>query len=291
MTVEIERIAKVRFDLGEGPMWHPGERQLYGIDVPNNTLWRLDPETTELRTWKTPAGVGSYGFREQGGIVMAMERGFYFFDFAEGKPVEIAQPAADENGTRFNDGKVDRRGRFVAGTMDHELKQPLGNLYRLDPDLSWRKLDSDIYCSNGPCWSPDGRTFYFADSLRYAIFAYDYDLDTGAVSNKRVFANIKDVGRGAPDGATVDAEGYVWSALCTGGAVARFAPDGRLDRTIEMPTSLVCACTFGGPDLDVLYVSSIGISVLGSAVDEAAGGVFAVRGLGVKGLAEPFFAA
>lgn len=291
MAVQIEQVDNVRFDLGEGPLWHPTERQLYGIDVPNNTLWRLDPETTELRTWKLPGSVGSYGFRAQGGIVMAMERGFYFFDFDEGKSTEIALPAADEDGTRFNDGKIDRRGRFVAGTMDHELKQPLGSLYGLAPDLSWRKLDGDICCSNGPCWSPDGRTFYFADSMRYAIFAYDYDLDSGAVSNKRVFADIKAVGNGAPDGATVDADGYVWSALFFGGVIARFAPDGRLDRTVEMPTKQVCACSFGGAELDVLYVTSIGISVLGSQVDEKAGAVFAVRGLGVKGLAEPFFAA
>ena len=289
MGMEIERIGDVRFELGEGPLWHAREKALYGVDIHASTLWRLNPETQELRTWKTPSGVGSFAFRESGGLVLAMGQSFHFMDLETRKVEEIASPARDEDGTLFNDGKVDKNGRFIAGTRDENLKRDTGSLYELRPDLTWERLDSGIVCSNGPCWSPDGGTFYFADSLRYAIYAYDYDSDAGTATNRRVLADVKPL-RGAPDGATVDAEGYVWSAICMGGVIARFAPDGRLDRTVEMPTSMVCSCIFGGEDLDVLYATSIGMSILGSEPDAEAGGVFAIRGLGVKGLPEPFFA-
>jgi sugar lactone lactonase YvrE len=289
MGMEIERIGDVRFDLGEGPLWHPGEKALYGVNIHGSTLWRLDPETQDLRTWQTPSGVGSFAFRKNGGLVLAMDRGFHFMDLDTGKIEEIASPAQDEDGTLFNDGTVDQKGRFLAGTRDADLTRETGSLYELRPDLSWEKLDSGIVCSNGPCWSPDGGTFYFADSLRYVIYAYDYDLGSGKVKNRRVLADIKALG-GAPDGATVDAEGYVWSAICMGGVIARFAPDGRLDRKIEMPTSMVCSCIFGGDDLDVLYATSIGMSIMDTKPDAEAGGVFAIRGLGVKGVPEPFFA-
>ena len=178
----------------------------------------------------------------------------------------------------------------AGGEDKAESGEYAGALYRLDADFSWVRLDDGITCSNGPCWSPDGRTFYFADSPRRTIWAYDYDLDSGALHNKRVF-----VSTGAfdafPDGATVDAEGHLWSALFGSGRIARFAPDGSLDRTVELPVAWVSSVMFGGPGLDVLFATSIG----GRLLDERdpspdAGALFAIHGLGVKGLPEPRFA-
>jgi sugar lactone lactonase YvrE len=290
MAEKIERIAGGRkFELAEGPVWSPQESVLYWIDVPEKRLWRHDPVQGSLRDIALPGEVGSFGLRAGGGMVLAMGTGFHFFDPASGDLRTIAEPAKDETATRFNDGKVDRRGRFVAGTMDQSLRAASGALYQLGSDLSWTRLDSGITVSNGPCWSPDGRTFYFADSMKYTIFAYDYDLDSGAVSNKRDFAATRELG-GAPDGATVDAEGGVWSALAFGAKLARFTPDGRLDRVVHMPTRGVCSCTFGGPNYEVLYATSIGSKVLGVTPDADAGGIFAIHGLGVRGLPEPAFA-
>ena len=135
---------------------------------------------------------------------------------------------------RLNDGKVDRRGRFFAGSMDTMEEGPSGGLYRLDPDFSVTRIDSGIICSNGPCWSPDDRTFYFADTWTGEIWAYDYDIATGAATNRRTFVRVDTSKGGAADGSTVDAEGYLWNALVYDGRLVRYAPDGTVDRIIDM---------------------------------------------------------
>ena len=154
------------------------------------------------------------------------------------------------------------------------------------------KLDEGIVCSNGPCWSPDGRTFYFADTLRAEIWAYDYDVVTGTASNRRVFCSFPRCGlKGLPDGATVDAEGFVWSVNVYEGKLARFSPDGTLDRIIGLPVESTTSLSFGGPGLDIAYVTSMARAVNGVKPKEReAGGLFAVHGLGVRGLPEPRFA-
>ena len=185
---------------------------------------------------------------------------------------------------RLNDGKADPFGRFVAGTMHGgraENERPLGGLYRLQAG-ALEVLDTGLGVSNGPCFSPDGAIFYLADSARRLIWAYDYRRD-GPPANKRLFADTSAL-NSAPDGATVDADGYLWSVLVHAGAVARFAPDGRLDRTVELPVKHPTSVAFGGPSLDILYVTSISKSTHLSASEPDAGGLFAVEGLGVCGL-------
>ena len=237
-----------------------------------------------------PSAVGALALRERGGAVLACGDGFQFFDFASGARTPIVDPEADEPRTRLNDGKVDRRGRFIAGSMDSSLGKPLGALYVLDSELQLRTLETGVRCSNGPCWSPDGSTFYFSDTPLGRICAYDYDLDSGDISNKRVFVSTRELG-GSPDGATVDADGCVWSAIVMGGKLARFTPDGQLDRAVAMPANFVSSMAFGGPGLDVLYVTSIGDPVNNEpASGTAPGGLFAVHGLGVTGIVEPRFA-
>lgn len=223
------------------------------------------------------------------------EQRLYWFDIygnrvfrctAAGSEVQADKPA-----NRFNDGKVDRSGRFFAGTIEPTETSASAALYRLDPDLRVTTVERGMFCSNGPCWSPDGRTFYFADTPTNRISAYDYDPETGEVSNKRTFAEL-DFPGGLPDGATVDEEDCLWTAVVYAGKIARYSPDGRLDRVIEMPVKKVTSVMFGGPELDVLYVTSMAKPPLPKHPGDGVlrGALFAITGLGVRGIPEPRFA-
>ena len=228
--------------------------------------------------------------RESGGAVIALKSGFHFFDFEGGTATPIIDPEQGEGRTRFNDGKVDRQGRFLAGSMDMPgMNAFRGSLYRLDPDLKLTRLRENVGVSNGPCFSPDGNTFYFADSPRKMIWAYDYDGATGDLSNMRTFIDLEPLDA-IPDGATVDADGCLWSALVSRGRIGCFSPDGELVRTIEVPTDHPSSVMFGGPGLDVLYVTSIWEWLQVKTENDADGHLFAIHGLETAGLPEPRFA-
>ena len=287
--VSIEVLVPARNELGEGPLWDVAQQRLYWIDSLGKSIWSCDAAGRDVRWWPVPEHIGSMALREHGGAVLALRNGFHFFDFATSKTTPIADPEADRPNTRFNDGKVDRRGRFVAGTMDYDEKRDNCGLHSLHTDGSTHKLDDGIICSNGPCWSPDGKTFYFADTWKKTIYAYDYNLDTGAATNKRPWVVTKDPG--APDGSTVDAEGFIWNAQVYGNRIVRYAPDGSIDREIAFPVRSLTSVMFGGPNLDILYVTSMARPINGVPPKEAeAGHLFAVKGLGVRGLPEPRFA-
>ncbi|EWY42712.1 calcium-binding protein [Skermanella stibiiresistens SB22] len=290
--MRIEVVVDVKTTLGEGPLWDVDEQRLYWIDSKDGRVFRATEDGREVRCWDVPQKIGSMCLRKGGGAVVSLQRGFHFLDFKTGDVELIHDPEPDSPNNRLNDGKVDRMGRFVAGSMDTMEEGPNANLYRLDPDLKVTKLDTGIIVSNGPCWSPDGKIFYFADTWSEEIRAYDYDQETGAVSNRRTFTSLKGRGGGAPDGATVDAEGYVWSALVYGGKLLRFAPDGSLDREIDMPVKKVTSVMFGGPNLDILYVTSMSKQPLPRFPDDPQprGALFAIHDLGIKGLPEYRFA-
>ncbi len=288
MSVRIEPCGEQLYELGEGPLWDVEEGALFGVDVVGKKVWLRGPDKNAYREWAMPDVVSSIALRKGGGAVVTMSDGFFEFDFDSGECERIGAPIEADLNTRFNDGKVDRQGRFVAGTMDNRITEPLGSIYRMDPDRAVMKLDGEMVCSNGPCWSPDGRTFYFTDSMRARIYAYDYDTATGNVSNRRVLIDFADQGIDcAPDGCTVDAEGYLWNALCLAGKIARIAPDGTLERTIDMPVEYVTSVMFGGENLDMLYVTSLRIPLRRVPPKEAnAGALFVVQGLGVRGIPE-----
>lgn len=290
--MRIEVLIDVKTILGEGPLWDVDEQRLYFIDSFGCNVFRCTAEGGEVRAWDVPAKIGSMALRKQGGAVLSLATGFHFLDFRSGETQLIVDPEPDKPNNRINDGKVDKRGRFVAGSMDTMEEGPNGALYRLDPDLKLTKLDDGIIVSNGPCWSPDGRIFYFADSWSGEIWAYDYDLDTGNVSNRRTFTRIDTSNGGAADGATVDEEGYVWSALVYDAKLVRYAPDGSVDRIVEMPVKKVTSCMFGGPNLDILYVTSMAKPPLPRFPSDGVqrGSLFAIHGLGVRGVPEPRFA-
>lgn len=286
--------------LGEGPVWDEESGLLYWVDstgrrVGKDAIWRLDPQTGRLQSWPLSKDVGAMALRRGGGAVLALSDGFYTFDFENGKTELIALVDDDPSRARLNDGKCDRRGRFFAGGMDDKEELGICGLWRLDPDLSLHKIEDGIICSNGPCWSPDDKTFYFADTFKNEIWAYDYDLATGTPSNKRVFASTED-DAGFADGSTVDAEGYLWNAQVISGDLIRYAPDGSVDRKISMPVRNITSVMFGGPDLEDIYVTSMARVSHPAAHDGfakqtkpqfAAGGLFRIRGLGIRGVPEP----
>jgi sugar lactone lactonase YvrE len=290
--MDIDVLVDVKTILGEGPLWDVEEERLYWIDSFGNKVFRCAPDGREVRAWEVPEKIGSMALRKKGGAVVSLKNGFHFLDFDTGECKLIIDPEPDKPTTRLNDGKVDKRGRFVAGSMDTMEEGPNGALYRLDPDLSLHKLDDKIIVSNGPCWSPDGKIFYFADSWSGEIWAYDYDLNSGKVSNKRTFTKIDTSSGGAADGSTVDAEGYLWNAQVYDGKLIRYAPDGSVDRVIEMPVKKVTSVMFGGPKLDVLYVTSMARPPLPRFPGDGQlrGSLFAIRGLGIRGVPEPRFA-
>lgn len=303
VTYTIECVVAAANHLGEGPVWDAEQGALYWVDgtgrrVGNPSIWRLDARSGKTRNWVLDRDIGAMALRRDGNAVLALDDGFYFFDFATGKLDLIEKIAPDEPRSRLNDGKVDRRGRFFAGGMDDKEELPMCGLWRLDADLSVHLVDDGIICSNGPCWSPDDRTFYFADTFQQVMWAYDFDSATGSVSNKREFASTRD-DAGFFDGSTVDAEGYVWNALVIGGDLIRYAPDGTVERRIGMPVKNITSLTFGGENLDEIYVTSMA-RVSHPATHEhfarqmqpqfGAGSLFRIRGLGIRGLAEPRFA-
>jgi L-arabinonolactonase len=289
--LRIELLIDTRAELGEGPLWDVAEQRLYWIDSLGAKVHSCDAQGGAPRTWDVPEHIGSLALRETGGAIVSLRDGFYSLDFVSGACRKLADPDPGKPRIRMNDGKVDRQGRFVAGYMDYEERDPICALFRLDANGIVAKLDDGIVCSNGPCWSPDGRIFYFADTYRREIWAYDYGLATGAATNRRVFCSFAASGlKGLPDGATVDADGFVWSVSVYEGKLVRFASDGRLDRIVGLPVESTTSLSFGGPDLDVAYVTSMARAVKGVKPREReAGALFAVYGLGVRGLPEPRF--
>jgi L-arabinonolactonase len=219
---------------------------------------------------------------ESGVVVVALADAFYSFDPATQALVLLARAALPQ-GAQFNDGKVDRSGRFVAVSMERTMKVPLGGIYRLGAGRV-ETLERGYVIGNGPCWSIDGKTFYCSDSIPRTIYAYDYG--AGALSNRRVFAETGALG-GIPDGATVDASGQMWMAICGAGKIAAFAGDGTVARVIDMPTRWVSSVMFGGPGLDRLYVPSLDPTLVGLPPDEHAGYLYVIEDLDARGVVEP----
>lgn len=292
--MRIEVVIDVKTTLGEGPLWDVEQQRLYFIDSFDGRVFRCTADGREVRSWDVPEKIGSIALRKDGnGAICSLANGFHALDFETGECELIHDPEPDEPNNRINDGKVDRQGRFVAGSMDTLEEGANGALYRVDPDFSVHTLDTGIIVSNGPCWSPDDETFYFADTWTGEIWAYDYDINSGAVSNRRTFTKVDTSGGGAADGSTVDAEGYLWNALVYDSKLTRYAPDGTVDRVIDMPVKKVTSVNFGGPDLDILFVTSMAKPPLprfpGDGVQR--GSVFAIHDLGVRGVPEPRFGA
>src|SRR3954462_8300590 len=277
-TAEVTCVLDARAELGECPVWSVEEQALYWVDIRAPALHRLHPDTGASRTWPMPSRIGSFGLRESGGAVVALEDGFSLLDLDTGELGFVGGPGPVP-GPRFNDGKVSPDGRFFAGTMDEEkLSRPIAALFRLDPDLTLHRVVEDLVVSNGLAWTADGRTMYHSDSKGPVIWAYDYDPDSGAASSRREGGRPSERS-GRPDGAATDEQGYYWSAGISAGVLNRWSPDGRLDRSIPLPCSNPTAPCFGGSDLQPFYATALRHApprgVL--AAKPLSGGIFAVR--------------
>lgn len=270
--------------LGEGPVWDMETHALWWVDIKAPAIHRFRPDKATHHTWPAPAPVGALALRRKGGLLLALKSGLAFYDPDKGSLRTVAAPEADTPGNRMNDGKCDPLGRFWAGTMHDAETAPTGHLYRLDPDHSVARFEIGFVVTNGMGWSGDGRTFYFTDSAQRTIWAYDFDMASGTLGERRVFACVPDA-HGYPDGLTVDAEDHVWSCHWDGARVTRYRPDGSVERSVDIPAPRVTSCCFGGDKLDCLYVTTAVIGMDGEARQAFphAGAVFAVKGLGVSG--------
>ncbi|WP_158263580.1 SMP-30/gluconolactonase/LRE family protein [Aliiruegeria haliotis] len=274
--------------LAEGPHWSEAHQRLLWVDILAPSFCTGDPKSGERDCIALPELVGCAVPHAEGGYVVATETGVKLLDEAGGLSV-ICRPEADRPGNRFNDGKCDRRGRFWLGSLSIDTAPGQGNLWRIDPDGSATLMDSGLSVSNGMGWSPDDRVMYFADSAKREIYAYDFETESGAISNRRVFVTLPE-DNGTPDGLAVDAEGGVWVACWDGWSINRYTPDGMVDRVIPLPVPRPTSCTFGGPDLTTLFITTARIRLSSQVLSDAplSGSVLSVEA-GVKGQAETFF--
>ena len=288
----VECVVKAEAIIGESPLWSPHERVLYWVDIAGQKIHRFNPQTTQSDTFNLPQPVTAVGLRQKGGLVITLAKNFAFFDPQTEVLEMLANPEEDKPANRFNDAKCDRQGRFWAGTMGAvNMDAPVGSLYRLDTNLGVTRLQTEVRLANGLAWSPDNRIFYFTESRRYSIYAYDFDAQTGNIHNRRLFVAFDRKAGGIPDGLTVDAQGFIWSALYGGGRVVRYSPAGAVERVVELPVPCPTSCIFGGDNLDVLYITTAREFLTPEQIAQAplSGSLFAHKPR-VQGLPEPSFA-
>lgn len=297
MAPTVDCVLDARATLGEGIVWDAADRRLWWVDIAAPALHRFDPATGRNETWTMPSAVGCVAPRERGGAVVGLEEGWCAFDPDSGA-VDVLNPnAPGEAGMRFNDGCVDPVGRFWAGTMpkagpaNAAAGEPgNGLLFRLEADRSSPRILDGFYTQNGLAFSPDGAVMYLSDShpAVRTIWAFDFHLESGRPSNRRVFFDTRQVA-GRPDGAAMDADGGYWMAGIEGWQVVRITPGGTVDRIIEVPVEKPTCLAFGGPRLDTLYVTCMGAGLITNGTEARqpqAGGVFALDP-GVAGYAPP----
>ncbi len=265
-------------ETGEGPIWDDIAGELRWVDIPVGLIHRWRPGTTAVSTIVVGQPVSAVALRRTGGLVAAVRDGFALVDDESGT-VELRRPVeTDRPGNRMNDGKCDSAGRFWAGTMALDSRPGAGSLYRLDPDLTVTIVLTDVSVSNGLGWAPDDRTMYYVDSPERSIDAFDFDLERGLLTNRRRLAAIE-AEAGMPDGLVVDSAGFVWVALWGGGAIRRYSPAGDLVDSIRLPATQLTSCTFGGPELRDLYVTSAsgGLPADERRLQPHAGAIFRIR--------------
>ena len=284
--MQIEVPLDVKNPLGESPLWD--------VDLADGRIFLCKAEGTEVRAWVVPGKVGAFALSKGGsGAVIMLNNTFSLLDFVTDDVEAKATVEEDKPRNRLNDGKTNRLGSFLAGSMEMGEEEASDALYRLDHDFSVQKLDVGFAVSNGPWFLPNDKTFYFQDSWVGEIWAYNYDLAQRMLSNKRVFATLDTSDGGGADGSTVDAEGYLWSAKVYAGKLVRYIPNGDIERMIEMLVKKVTSVNFGGPNMDVLYVTSMVKLPLPRFPEDGVmrGALFAIRDLGVQRFSETRFGA
>src|SRR5262245_40606893 len=279
-AMEPELIADYACVTGEGPLWHPIEQRVYWVDIPKGRLFRYHPASSSHEMCFEGEALGGFTMQADQSLLLFMARGAIKI-WRDGAFTSVIDEIPEERESRFNDVIADPAGRVYCGTMP--TGEQLGRLYRLDRDGTLTKLLDGIGCSNGLGFTPDLRQMYYTDSAKHEIYLFDYDQETGALSNQRLFVRTP-ADEGIPDGMTVDAHGYIWSARWDGGCLVRYTSDGVEERRIAFPARNVSSVTFGGPDYTDMYVTTAGGD---NKPEEGAGaGALFRLNLGIMGVAE-----
>ena len=291
-STKAEVVIKAQAMLGEGAIWDSAKQVLYWVNILGGEVHIYHPDTNEDEVIPVGQFVGTVVPRQKGGLLLALKNGIGSLNLETKQLTMIANPEAHLPDNRFNDGKCDPAGRFWAGTLSLEEKEPLGSLYCMVPDGKVRRMLENVTISNGLAWSLDEKTFYYIDTPTMQVAAYDYDIQTGNISNKRIVISIPEK-EGAPDGMTIDAEGMLWIAHWGGWQVCRWNPfTGEKLQSIKFPVSQVTSCAFGGKELDVLYVTSArkGLNKDSLEKEPLAGALFRYTNVGARGIPAYSFA-
>ena len=269
-------------ELGEGAFWNYKTGKLWWVDIEKRTLNIYDPGNKKNRVIHVNQRIGTVVPDEQGNAMIALQSGIFQLDLASENMSLLCNPLQNKDSLRFNDGKCDPAGRLWVGSMHLKFVKGAASLYKIEKDGRYEEILRDVTISNGIIWSNDHRNLYYIDTPRRNVRAWDYEKETGKISNERIVVEIPD-GMGGPDGMTIDNEGKLWIAHWGGNMVGRWDPDtGQLLGKVEVPAPNVTSCAFGGPDLDILYITTAG-----GGRDEypQAGSIFSVKtdSRGVKG--------
>jgi sugar lactone lactonase YvrE len=267
-------------ELGEAPLWCADADALYWVDAFVGRIHRAGVAAAAADEWPTPSCVAALALHSSGGIVAGLKSGIHVLDVVTGALAFALDPEHDLPGNRYNDCTVDARGRLWIGSLDDTGVAGRGSLYRIAPDGAWTTMVAGVSLSNGLGFSPDQRRLYHTDTAAQAIFAYDWDLETGTLGPRALFAADDDC---APDGLAVDVEGGVWSAKWNGGRVVRYLPDGTVDRVIELPVANPTSVAFGGPGFDRLFITTASIESGPDDLRNGAGLVFVHEDPGTVG--------
>ena len=283
-------LCDVKAVLGEGPIWSARDNAVYWVDIKRPAVHRYQLSDSTQSSWPMPEYIGWLIERRTSGFIAGFRSGFAKLTLEPMSIEPIGAPEPNLPGNRMNDAKADAQGRIWAGTMDDAEIEVCGSLYRLDPDLRWRSMDSGYHITNGPALSADGTALYHTDSGKRSIYVFSLAAD-GTLHDKRPFIRFDDT-QGYPDGMTVDAQGGLWVAHWGGSRVSRFHSDGHLDRSIALPVSQITSCVFGGASLDRMFVTSasIGLNAEQLAREPLAGSLFEVDPQGSSGLPAAQFA-
>ncbi|XP_039175563.1 protein Jade-3 isoform X2 [Crotalus tigris] len=289
-SVKVECVVPVNCEIGESPVWEEKDNSLLFVDITNQKVYQWHSLTKEVQSISVDAPVSTVSLRKSGGYIITRGTQFAALDWKKKSVTTITEVEKDKPNNRFNDGKVDPAGRLVAGTMSQEIRPTVverhqGSLYTLFPDHSVVKHFDKVDISNGLDWSLDHRTFFYIDSLSYRVDAFDYDLQTGKLCNRRSMYELEKEDA-IPDGMCIDTEGKLWVACYGGGRVIRIDPEtGKRIQTVKLPVDNTTSCSFGGYDYSELYVTSAaGLDESSLVRQPQAGGIFKITGLGVKGI-------
>jgi D-xylonolactonase len=280
VTAQPELIADYACETGEGPLWHEREQRIYWCDIPRGRLFRYEPKSGQHEMCFEGDPVGGFTVQHDGALLLFMARGAVR-EWRNGTLTTLMDEIPEERGTRFNDVIADPAGRVFGGTMG--TPQRKGKQYRLDTDGSLHVVIDEVGTPNGMGFTRDRKQMYFTDTRDHTIYKFDYDEHTGAISNRRVFVETEP-GQGGPDGMTVDADGFIWSARWDGSCLVRYDPDGKEERRIAFPAKKVSSVAFGGADYTDMYVTTAGGHI--KETDGQGAGALYRLNLGIQGLPE-----